>query len=119
MAGGARAGRVPRVAIVGAGAGGLCTGVRLREAGVLDFVLLEKSAGVGGTWNHNRYPGCACDIPSHLYSFSFEPGWDWSRPYGWQPEILAYLEHCARRYGLLPHCRFGSAVRRAVWDERR
>jgi cation diffusion facilitator CzcD-associated flavoprotein CzcO len=72
---------------------------------------------VGGTWYHNRYPGCACDVPSHLYSFSFEIKRDWSRPYAPQPEILAYLEHCAQKYGLLPHCRFGDPVRRARWDE--
>ena len=111
--------RRPRVAILGAGPGGLCMGIRLREAGFEDFVLLEKAAGVGGTWYWNRYPGCACDIPSHLYSFSFEPNCDWSRPYATQAEILAYMEHCARKYALLPHCRFGNGVRRAVWDERR
>jgi cation diffusion facilitator CzcD-associated flavoprotein CzcO len=93
--------------------------IRLREAGFEDFVLLEKGGSVGGTWYHNRYPGCACDIPSFLYSFSFEPKCDWSRPYGSQPEILAYMEHCAAKYGVLPHCRFGSGVLGAAWDERR
>jgi cyclohexanone monooxygenase len=93
--------------------------VRLRQAGLESFVLLEKAHGVGGTWYHNRYPGCACDIPSHLYSFSFEPKHDWSRPYGSQAEIRGYLEHCAEKYGLLPQCRFDSAVESAVWDERR
>jgi cation diffusion facilitator CzcD-associated flavoprotein CzcO len=92
-------------------------GIRLKQAGFERFEILEKAAGVGGTWYWNRYPGCACDIPSHLYSFSFEPKSDWSRPYAPQPEILAYLEHCAEKYGLLPHCRFGDAVRRARWDE--
>ncbi len=108
-----------RIAIIGAGPGGLCAGVRLKQAGFEDFVILEKASGLGGTWHHNRYPGCACDIPSHLYSFSFELGWDWSRPYGSQAEILAYLEHCAAKYGLLPHCRFGSGVTNARWDEGR
>jgi cation diffusion facilitator CzcD-associated flavoprotein CzcO len=111
--------RPVRIAIVGAGPGGLCMGIRLAQAGFDDFVLLEKSAGVGGTWYHNRYPGCACDLPSFLYSFSFEPKLDWSRPYGTQSEILAYMEHCARKYGILPHCRFGNGVRSARWDERR
>jgi cation diffusion facilitator CzcD-associated flavoprotein CzcO len=106
-----------RIAIIGAGPGGLCMGIRLRDAGFEDFEILEKASGVGGTWYHNRYPGCACDIPSHLYSFSFEPKRDWSRPYAPQPEILAYLEHCAEKYGLLPHCRFGDAVESARWDE--
>jgi cation diffusion facilitator CzcD-associated flavoprotein CzcO len=107
------------IAIVGAGPGGLCTAIRLRQAGFERFVILEKSEGLGGTWHHNRYPGCACDIPSHLYSFSFEPKLDWSRPYASQPEILAYLEHCAEKYGLLPYCRFGCGVASARWDERR
>lgn len=106
-----------RIAIIGAGPAGLCMGIRLDAAGFADFEILEKAAGVGGTWYHNRYPGCACDIPSHLYSFSFEMKCDWSRPYATQPEILAYLEHCAAKYGLLPHCRFGDAVKRARWDE--
>lgn len=106
-----------RIAIVGAGPGGLCMAIRLQGAGFERFAILEQAGGVGGTWYHNRYPGCACDVPSHLYSFSFEPKHDWSRPYAPQPEILGYLEHCAEKYGLLPHCRFGDAVRRAHWDE--
>jgi cation diffusion facilitator CzcD-associated flavoprotein CzcO len=106
-----------RIAIVGAGPGGLCMGIRLKEAGFEGFEILEKASGVGGTWYHNRYPGCACDIPSHLYSFSFEIKRDWARPYAPQPEILAYLQGCAQKYGLLPHCRFGDGVRRARWDE--
>jgi cation diffusion facilitator CzcD-associated flavoprotein CzcO len=107
------------VAIIGAGPGGLCTAIRLRQAGFERFVILEKAEGLGGTWYHNRYPGCACDIPSHLYSFSFEPKWDWARPYASQPEILAYLEHCTEKYGLLPYCRFGCGVKSATWDESR
>jgi cation diffusion facilitator CzcD-associated flavoprotein CzcO len=106
-----------RIAIIGAGPGGLCMGIRLLGAGFQRFEILEQAGGVGGTWYHNRYPGCACDVPSHLYSFSFELKTDWSRPYAPQPEIRAYLEHCVRKYGLLPHCRFGDAVRRARWDE--
>ncbi len=91
--------------------------IRLRQAGFDDFVLLEKGQGVGGTWCHNRYPGCACDIPSHLYSFSFEIKRDWSRPYAPQPEILEYMQGVASKYDLLPHCRFGSEVRSARWDD--
>ncbi len=106
-----------RIAIIGAGPGGLCTGKRLLDEGFEDFVLLEKSDGVGGTWNLNRYPGCECDIVSALYSFSFELKTDWSKPYGTQPEILGYMQSVAEKYGLLPHCRFGSQVRGAVWDE--
>jgi cation diffusion facilitator CzcD-associated flavoprotein CzcO len=106
-----------RIAIIGAGPGGLCMAIRLKQAGFEDFVLLEKSQGVGGTWNHNRYPGCECDIPSHLYSFSFEVKPDWSKPYGTQPEILEYFESIAEKYGLLSHCRFGVEVKGARWDE--
>jgi cation diffusion facilitator CzcD-associated flavoprotein CzcO len=108
-----------RIAIIGAGPGGLCAGIRLQQAGFDDFVILEKAPGLGGTWYHNRYPGCECDIPSFLYSFSFEPKCDWSKAYGTQPEILAYMEHCAEKYGLLPHCRFGNGVESARWDEDR
>jgi cation diffusion facilitator CzcD-associated flavoprotein CzcO len=111
--------RALRIAIIGAGPGGLCMAIRLQQAGFDDFVLLEKGGGVGGTWYHNRYPGCACDIPSHLYSFSFEVKRDWSRPYASQPAILAYMEGLAEKYALLPHCRFGSAVRAATWNEGR
>ena len=106
-----------RIAIVGAGPGGLCMGIRLKQAGFDDFVIIEKGEAVGGTWYHNRYPGCACDIQSHLYSFSFEINRSWSRPYSPQPEIRAYFEHCAEKYGLIPHCRFGSGVGSAKWDE--
>jgi len=106
-----------RIAIIGAGPGGLWMAIRLQEGGFRDFVLLEKADGVGGTWYHNRYPGCACDIPSQLYSFSFEIKRDWSRPYASQPEILAYMEALAEKYELLPHCRFGNGVRSALWDE--
>ena len=105
------------VAVIGAGPGGLCMGKRLLDEGIDDFVLLERSDGIGGTWNLNRYPGCECDVQSALYSFSFEIKPDWSKPYGTQPEILAYMRHVAEKYGVLPHVRLGSGVRRAVWDE--
>ena len=103
--------------IVGAGFSGLCAGIKLREAGIHAFVILEKNDGVGGTWRDNTYPGAACDIPSHLYSFSFEPNPSWSRAYGGQAEILAYLEHCATKYGLRPHLRLGTHVTGATFDE--
>ena len=69
-----------KVVIIGAGPGGICAAIKLLEAGIRDFVMLEKAGGVGGTWWHNRYPGAECDVPSHLYSFSFEQKRDWSRP---------------------------------------
>src|SRR4051812_4656052 len=87
------------VAIVGAGFGGLGAAIRLREAGVEDIVVLERREEVGGTWWDNTYPGCACDVPAHLYSFSFALNPDWSRMFAPQPEILAYLQKIAREYG--------------------
>ena len=106
-----------RIAIIGAGPGGICMAIKLLEAGHDDFVVLEKADEVGGTWHHNTYPGCACDVQSHLYSFSFAPKPDWSRPYARQPEILAYFQEVAERHGVLSHCRFGDAVEQAAWDD--
>src|SRR6266849_4026129 len=105
------------VLIVGGGFSGLCMGIKLREAGMNSFLILEKSADVGGTWWDNRYPGCACDIPSHLYSFSFEPSSDWSRMYPGQQEIHDYLKRCVERYGLAPYLRLNTRFRDAIWDE--
>jgi cyclohexanone monooxygenase len=106
----------PTVAVIGAGAGGIAMGVKLKRAGY-DFTIYEKSDGVGGTWRDNAYPGAACDVPSHLYSFSFELNPWWSRTYATQPEILAYLERCADQYGLRTHLRTGVAIDEARWDE--
>ncbi len=103
--------------IVGAGFSGLAAGVHLKKAGIDDFVILEKDDGVGGTWRANTYPGAACDIPSHLYSYSFAPNPSWSRAYGGQKEILAYLERVADDFELRPHLRFGTKVIGASFDE--
>jgi cation diffusion facilitator CzcD-associated flavoprotein CzcO len=108
--------RRPTVAILGAGAGGIAMGIKLRRAGY-DFTIYEKSDGVGGTWRDNGYPGAACDVPSHLYSFSFELNPWWSRTYATQPEILAYLERCTDQYGIRPHLRTGVAITEARWSE--
>jgi cation diffusion facilitator CzcD-associated flavoprotein CzcO len=108
-----------RVAIVGAGFGGLGTAIRLRQEGIDDFVVLERAHDVGGTWRDNSYPGCQCDVPSHLYSFSFAPNAGWSRTFSHQAEIHRYLQDCAERFGILPHLRFGHEVLGADWDERR
>jgi len=105
------------VAVIGAGPGGLCLGTKLQEAGIDDFVLFERADGVGGTWRHNTYPGAACDVPSHLYSFSFAPKYDWSRPYATQPEILEYFEDFATARGLRPHVRLNVEVAAASWDD--
>jgi cation diffusion facilitator CzcD-associated flavoprotein CzcO len=106
-----------RVAIVGAGPGGICTGVQLRHAGIEDFVILERADGIGGTWRRNRYPGLACDIASHFYSFSFAPKPDWSRPFAAQPEILSYLEEVVSSFDLQPHVHLGTSVEAAHWDD--
>ncbi len=98
------------VAIVGAGFGGLGLGVRLREAGRDSFAILEADEGIGGTWRANTYPGVACDIPSHLYSYSFAPRADWSRRYPAQPEVLSYLKEVVQRRGLRDHLRTGTPV---------
>jgi len=106
------------IAIIGSGFGGLGAAIRLRERGFDDFVIFERASDVGGTWRDNSYPGCACDVQSHLYSFSFAPNPDWSRSYSPQPEIWEYLRRCARDFGVLPHVRFRHEVREAAWDER-
>lgn len=105
------------VVIIGSGFGGIGMAIRLREAGIRDVVILEKAGELGGTWRDNTYPGAACDVPSHLYSFSFERKTDWSRRFPPQPEILGYLRHCARKYGVLANIRFGTEVTEARFDE--
>ena len=91
------------VAIIGSGFSGLGMAIRLKQAGFGDFVILERASEVGGTWQANTYPGCACDVPSHLYSFSFAPNPDWTQTYSTQPEIWAYLQRVADDFGLRPH----------------
>jgi cyclohexanone monooxygenase len=108
-----------RITIVGAGPGGICTAIKLRQAGIEDFVLLEKSGRPGGTWSRNRYPGLSCDVPSMLYSFSFEQKVDWARPFATQPEILDYLAHVVDAYDLAGHIRLHCEVREARWDDDR
>jgi cyclohexanone monooxygenase len=108
-----------RITIAGAGPGGICTAIKLKQAGIEDFVLLEKSGRPGGTWARNRYPGLSCDVPSLLYSFSFEQKVDWSRPFATQPEILEYMTHVVDAYDLAPHIRLHSEVRDARWDDER
>ncbi|TAJ50850.1 MAG: NAD(P)/FAD-dependent oxidoreductase [Nevskiaceae bacterium] len=103
--------------IIGTGFAGLGMAIRLKQEGQSDFLVLERAQGVGGTWRDNTYPGCACDVQSHLYSFSFEPNPAWSRMFAPQPEIKSYLEHCADKYGLAPHLRFGADVVEARYDE--
>ena len=104
------------VVVIGAGFGGIGAGVALQRAGIENFVVLEAGDAVGGTWRDNTYPGCACDIPSHLYSFSFAQNPDWSRSYPAQPEIEAYLEHTTDAFGLRDRIRFGAEVTALHWD---
>jgi cation diffusion facilitator CzcD-associated flavoprotein CzcO len=106
-----------RVAIIGAGFGGLGVAIKLHEAGVDEFLVLERDEGLGGTWWANTYPGCACDVPAHLYSYSFELNPTWSRMFAPQPEILEYLRRTARERGIVGHLRFGTNVHGARWDE--
>src|SRR3954469_3330316 len=102
------------IAIVGSGFSGLGLALRLRQEGIEDFVVLERGDGVGGTWHFNTYPGCACDVPSHLYSFSFAPNPDWTRTYSKQPEIRAYLERVAEP--VMAHVRLNCEVQGAEFN---
>ena len=111
------AAREVRVAIIGSGFAGLCMAIALRRRGEQDFVVLERADDVGGTWRDNVYPGAACDVQSNLYSFSFAPNPDWPRSYSEQPEIQAYLQATADRFGVLQHCVFGADVTAARWDD--
>ncbi len=100
----------PGLVIVGSGFAGICMAVKLKEAGYHDFVILEKAGELGGTWRDNTYPGCACDVPSHMYSYSYELNPDWSRMFAPREEIQDYLRACAAKYGITPHLRYGKDV---------
>ncbi|GHO47944.1 flavin-containing monooxygenase [Ktedonospora formicarum] len=106
-----------RVAILGTGFSGLGMAIRLKRSGEDDFVVIERASDIGGTWRDNTYPGCACDIPSHLYSFSFALNPRWSRMYSPQSEIRDYLRACAKRFGILPHIWWESELLDASWSE--
>ena len=109
-------GRV-RIAIIGSGFAGLGMAIRLRQAGITDFVVLERAEDVGGTWRDNTYPGCACDVPSNLYAFSFAPNPHWSRTFSGQREIWDYLRACAQHFGVTEHLRLGHEVMDACWQQ--
>lgn len=111
--------RCYKVAIIGAGFGGIGMGYYLKQAGIDDFVIFDKAAEVGGTWRENTYPGSGCDVPSHMYSFSFERGYPWAWRYAKQSEILAYSRHCVDKHGIAPHIRFGCEVGSADYDQTR
>ncbi|HEX6683917.1 MAG TPA: NAD(P)/FAD-dependent oxidoreductase [Candidatus Limnocylindrales bacterium] len=105
------------IAIIGSGFGGLGAAIRLRQKGFTDFLIFEKAGDVGGTWRDNTYPGCACDVTSNLYSFSFALNPGWSGTFSGRREIWEYLTGCVDRFGLRPHLRLGHEVHDAAWDE--
>jgi cation diffusion facilitator CzcD-associated flavoprotein CzcO len=106
------------ILIVGAGFAGLAMAIKLKQAGMTSFAIIEKGQEVGGTWRDNHYPGAACDIPSHLYSLSFEPKTDWSRMYPGHAELLDYLKGITDKHGLRPKICFNTALREATYDEK-
>lgn len=105
------------VLIVGAGFSGLGMAIKLLQSGTKSFLVIEKADEIGGTWYVNQYPGCACDIPSHLYSFSFDRNPNWSRMYSGRDEIQRYLKSCAQRFGVNQYIRVNTSMKEAVWDE--
>ncbi|MGM0563986.1 MAG: flavin-containing monooxygenase [Pseudomonadota bacterium] len=105
--------------IVGAGISGLAAAIKMKKSGYHDFKIIEKASRVGGTWRENTYPGCGCDVPSSLYSYSFAPSSDWSHLFAKQPEILNYLEGVSREFGIEPMIDFNTELVRADWDDQR
>src|ERR1700680_4211562 len=103
------------VGVIGAGPGGLALGIFLKKAGFGDFTIFDREDGVGGTWRINTYPGLACDVKSHLYSYSFDLNAKWSRLWSAQSEILHYFEQCAKRYDLESHLLLSTEVVSARW----
>ena len=106
------------VAIIGAGMSGICTAIKLKEAGITDFTIYEKASEIGGTWRENTYPGCSCDVPLHMYQFSFDMRPDWERKFVFSADIKAYLESVVDKYGLRNHIRFNSEIESCRFDER-
>ncbi|MDH6196647.1 cation diffusion facilitator CzcD-associated flavoprotein CzcO [Mycobacterium frederiksbergense] len=105
-----------QVLVVGAGFAGLGAAIRLLQEGFTDVLVIERESEVGGTWRDNTYPGCACDVPSDLYSFSFAPNPDWGKRFAPQSEIAEYLRRCADRFGVRPRLRLGCELTSARWD---
>src|SRR6185369_9207546 len=106
-----------QIAIIGSGFGGIGTAIRLKQEGFEDFIIFERADDVGGVWRDNTYPGCACDVQSHLYSLSFVPNASWTRRFSRQPEIWAHLRDVVRDAGLRASIRFGCALLDATWDD--
>ena len=104
------------ILVIGAGYGGVGVGITLLKEGIDDFIIIEAEDDVGGTWRTNRYPGCACDVPSHLYSYSFEPNPEWPQAFSEHADIERYIQHCADKYGVRSKIRFGTRVIGARFD---
>ncbi|KAK9709856.1 hypothetical protein K7432_008753 [Basidiobolus ranarum] len=112
-------GSTPKVAILGGGLSGICTALQLkRQLGLESFTIYESHSDFGGTWFANKYPGCACDVPSHIYSISFEPKSDWTEKYSKAPEILEYCRNLAKKYNLYDHARLNTVVNSITWDDK-
>jgi len=105
------------IAIIGSGFGGIGMAIRLKQAGLDSFTIYERASEIGGTWRDNTYPGAACDVPSHVYSFSFEPNPDWTRNYAPSWEIQQYLLHCVEKHDLRSHIRFDTEIVAARFDD--
>ncbi len=103
--------------IIGTGFSGLCMAIKLKQQGIHDFIILEKASDIGGTWRENTYPGAECDVPSALYSFSFEPNPNWVYKWSMQPQILEYMQYVAKKYDLYPHIHFQQELTSAEWQE--
>ena len=103
--------------IIGTGFSGLAMAIKLKEKGIQDFIILEKADDIGGTWRENTYPGAECDIPSALYSYSFEPWPKWEYKWSLQPQILEYINFVVDKHNLRPYIHFGKELTKAVWQE--
>ncbi len=106
------------IAIIGSGFSGICMGIQLKKAGITDFLIFERASEIGGTWRDNTYPGVACDVSSHMYSFSFEPNPNWSRMFSPQAEILQYLKACVTKYELASFIKYNTNIAGAEFDEK-
>lgn len=106
------------IAIIGSGFSGICMGIQLKKAGITDFLIFERASEIGGTWRDNTYPGVACDVSSHMYSFSFEPNPNWSRMFSPQTEILQYLKDCVKKYEITSFIKYNTNITGAEFDEK-
>ncbi|MEE1555907.1 MAG: NAD(P)/FAD-dependent oxidoreductase, partial [Alphaproteobacteria bacterium] len=111
--------RSPRIAVIGAGMSGILSAIKLQEAGIADFTIYEKANRLGGTWRDNTYPGLCCDVPSHMYRYSFEPNAEWSHHFSPGAEIQAYFEAVARKYKVENFIKYNSEITRARYQDRK